>query len=204
VGAPGRSQQVIETAIDALDVLAHCGLSVDHEAVMMALLGEAGLRENDVDALASLALATPSDGGDEPPVSPDLLRALCTHPLASPDAVIELLWHARARDAQDVGLAIGTLLGAAVAWVRAVPGSRGWWVTGAQRQQILDTASRWSAAAEGEPALAVFLATSSHMFTNENDLFAAGRAVLTAPAASARRAAGRTSVRSWRGPRRRP
>jgi len=82
-------------------------------------------------------------------------------------------------------LGVLTLLPAAVVWVRARARAEAdtWQHNVSYRhEQVAETAARWTALTADEPALAAFLATSSFHFTDENELLAAGRAVLSVPA----------------------
>jgi len=127
---------------------------------------------------------------------PDLLAAVCARP-GHPHTFVHALWGIStegARTIAEAGYARGSeeaMLAAAINWVRRDAdrrrsGYRGWAVTSGDRQQIDETLERWTWATRGNPALAAFVTTSSFAFTDEDDLFAVGRAICAQPPRSGR------------------
>jgi len=119
--------------------------------------------------------------------SPDILTAICAHPRTDPDTVIDALWNAPQRACSAVGATSGTLLAAATDWVSrqvdagAVDGQRLGAPTAAQRRIIHALAYRWGTRCAGKPSLAAFVATTAFVFTDEDELFAAGAAITAPP-----------------------
>jgi len=153
----------------------------DVAQLLMSLLEEPALTTRNVRNLAHFAVA-------DLPRHAELLTAICVHPVADNDAVITAVWYATGPTAQDIAVATGLLLPAAVNWVsrevdRATCGHRDWAVSSASRKRATQVAQRWEAWAGTDRNLVLFLVTSSFTFTDEDDLFAAGRAVCAAPGA---------------------
>jgi len=164
-------------------------LSDEADTLLLALLDEPAITGAHLAAMSDALPGRQRTGliGDG---RATLMAAICTHPLAEADTVISCLWDGSAATAADVTRTIG-LLGAATWWVRCMwhrSGLRGWAVpyapTDIQRRQILELSSRWAGLTAGDPALAAFLATGAFTFTDEDAMFAAGRAVCAAPARS--------------------
>jgi len=116
-----------------------------------------------------------------------LMVALCAHALAPPDMVVGVLWRGPESIHVDVAAATGSLLAPAVSWVRRqvrasrTPGQPRLAPSLSQRAEIVAVADRWAAATHGQPAMVAFLLTSSFAFTDEDIMFAAGRALVAAP-----------------------
>ena len=113
-----------------------------------------------------------------------LVMAVCTHQLAGTAVVMGALWDASTSCAQAVAPATGSLVAAATVWMRAKVGLKQFpvgVVTQAQRENIAVLADRWQARAAGDKALESFLVASSHRFTDEDEMFAAGAAVVAQP-----------------------
>lgn len=134
--------------------------------------------------LISLARARPPAGFN----IEALMVALCAHALAPPAMVVDVLWNAPTSTQADVAAATGCLLAPAVSWVRRsfrvskTPGWARWLPSVSQRAEIVAVAERWAAATHGQPDMVAFLLTSSLAFTDEDTMFAAGRALTAAPA----------------------
>ena len=181
---PDKSPALICLILEALDDLVGLGVIADCATQMTTLLAEPALGAQALRRLAELA----RENG-----APDvLLTAICAHARTEVATVIETLWNAPVSTARDVGLATGTLLSAATKWVRAGNPSARWdaasdqslywsYVSVAQRAQICALAQEWTTATAGDPDLRSFLITASFAFTDEHEMFAAGRAVTAAP-----------------------
>ena len=179
---PDKSPALIGTILEALDDLVGLGIIANCWAQLTALLAEPALTTHALPLLAELARERGAPDG--------LLTAICAHPLTGAGTVIETLWNAPIDVARGAGLATGTLLPAATQWVRAgnpverrIPAQKlyQWYVTVAQRAQISALAQEWTTATAGDPGLRSFLITASFAFTDEHEMFAAGRAVTAAP-----------------------
>jgi len=120
------------------------------------------------------------------PPAAELLAALCVHPLADSKTVITALWYASGRTQQNVALVTGQLLPAALNWVsrevdRVQGGHHDWQISHGQRRRVMEAERRWADWAGADRAMTSFLVTSSFTFTDEADLFAAGRAISASP-----------------------
>ena len=123
----------------------------------------------------------------------DVLVAVCAHPLAEDRTVIYSLWTATAKFTTEVAQASGSLIPGATWWVRrelnktvlcmgvGIPSHE-------QENMVADVAARWGRRAGDNAALRATVATSSMMFTDEDELFAAAEAIC-APATAPRRTA---------------
>jgi len=120
------------------------------------------------------------------PPDAELLSALCVHPLADTKTVITALWYATGRTHRSVAAATGQLLPAALNWVsrevdRVQGGHHDWQISHGQRRRVMETQRRWANWAGADRSMISFLVASSFSFTNETDLFAAGRAISASP-----------------------
>ena len=170
---PHKSSALIRTLLDSAADLIDTGERAAAGDVLAALLAEPELHAAHLRDMAQLALQVPDVVGQFANAG-DLLVAMCTHPRMCSSTVADTLWHVPGRAAQRVGVATGTLLPAAVAWVRAQtePDQLRWTLTPTQRTQIHHTELRWAAATTHNAALAAFLRAHSPDFTDEATLFA--------------------------------
>ena len=113
-----------------------------------------------------------------------LVMAVCTHPLATTDTVVGALWDSSSRCARDVAVATGSLAATATVWARTRARTSQFQVgyaTRANRDSVAELEARWEARVGGDHALRSFLITNSHLFTDEDEMFAAGAAVVAPP-----------------------
>jgi len=148
---------------------------LDHTAartMLLALLAEPDLTARDLGAMTHAWY-----GG-----LPKLVSALCVHPHANADVLIDALWDA----GQDVHVAVaartGNQLVAVIAWVQARMLGGGFANTTA-RAWIAEVDAAWTTWAGTDPARARFLLTASFDFDDEATMLAAGAAILAPPAA---------------------
>jgi len=185
VRAP-KSAAIIGAIIDAtISTAPRRWLSAaDGDVVLIRLLDETALRNRDLRAIAGHTRGRAGASLEK------LVSALCAHPLVDTETVISCLWNAPVTTAAAVGWSTGELLAAVVSWVvRGLddpgrPRERRSSPTAGDRARITAVAHRWATLTAGEPALASFVVTSSFNFTDEDDMFAAGRAIASAPAAT--------------------
>jgi len=160
-------------------------IEADADGVLTSLLGEPALRAADLRAMIAWPSAHLRAG-----LHADLLVAVCTHPRVEAATVAAGLWNCGPDVAQAVAARRGDLLGPATWWVRAqaARGEGGTWGRGSYADGRLDlittTVARWEAACGGEPELRAFVARAFNHFTNETDMFTAGRAICAHPTAN--------------------
>jgi len=186
LGRPNKSAELLDNIVDTLGYLVGMGgVSAGVDELVTSLLDEPELADRHLRSLAEFILVRTTAGGFGAPAVTSQLAAICRHAQTGQDTVVDTLWHSDWRVARAVGRSTGTLLPAAVVWVRARARAEAdtWQHNVSYRhEQVAETAARWTALTADEPALAAFLATSSFHFTDENELLAAGRAVLSVPA----------------------
>jgi len=179
ISRPGKSSALLGHLLAALHEAGQVGLTVG-EAELLPLLAEVALSEEDLQVMFELA----ADGGC---VSSKLMTGICTHPRVHLRTIIDSAWQSPVHVVADIAAATGTLAPAAANWVSreldraGLAHERLWYVSAAQYNQISAAGRRWSAWARGNPAKVAFLLTSSFAFTNEDEMFAAGQALLAAP-----------------------
>ena len=152
---------------------------IDTDAALMTLLNEPALGPHHLHAMAWAST------GQRTSEAPDLLTAICCHPLVDPVTVISSLWPAGRASLQYVSRATGSLLPAAIWWVLSEQnrhsGSRVLTMTSAHLAKIIATARRWESMTAGEPGMASSLATAAFTFTDEATMLAVGRAISAPP-----------------------
>jgi len=152
------------------------------DGVLTSLLHEPALRARDLRAVIAWPAAHLRAG-----LHRGLLVAVCTHPCVDAATVAVGLWNSEADVAQSVARRRGDLLGPATCWVRAqvARGEISTWGLGSYADGRLNlitaTAARWETACAGEPELRAFVAGAFDHFTDEADMFAAGRAICAHP-----------------------
>lgn len=178
---PNKSSALIRVILDAAADLIDTGERAAASDVLAALLDEPELGAAHLRDMAQLALQVPDAVGQYG--GANLLVAMCSHPRMCSSTVADALWHVPGRAAAQVATATGTLLPAAVAWVRALtePDQVRWVLTPTQKTQIQQTELRWAAATTEHPGLAAFLRAHSSDFTDEGTLFAVGLGLTAAP-----------------------
>jgi len=178
---PDKSPALIEAVLNAVT---NSWLDADDRMPMLAaLLKEPALTQAHLRTMTKNARFTQGW---------DTNAAICKHRLVDEEMTIWALWNAPLETLQDVSNAIGTLLPAAIWWVRSAM-----WrnppvelslssPTPAQHARVSDCVARWAAQVAEVADLASFLTTSSFTFTNEDDMFAVGRAICAQPSRSGR------------------
>jgi len=144
------------------------------DVVLTSLLAEPELRLWDL-----LAMTRSMRGRVR--TSPALLATICSHPLADEAVFVGALWNAKPDVARAVAERTGSLLPAAIGWVRR--SRENGYASPNQLARVSETAARWGDLTEGDPGLVSFIITSAHAFTDESELFAVGRALVAAPGA---------------------
>jgi len=158
--------------------------STEADEILITLLNEPALRNRDLRAIAGHTRGRAGTSLEK------LVSGLCAHPLVDTETVIGCLWNAPVTTAAAVGWSTGELLAAVVSWVvrgldnPGKPRERRTAPTAGDRARITAVAHRWATLTAGNRALASFVVTSSFGFTDEDDMFAAGRAIASAPAAT--------------------
>jgi len=112
----------------------------------------------------------------------DVLVSVCAHPLAGDATIIYSLWTATAKFTTDVAQASGSLLPGATWWVRRKLGKTALCMgvgipTREQESMVAEVADRWARRAGNNDALLAMVATSSLMFTDEDEMFATAEAI---------------------------
>jgi len=183
---PAKGTRLIGTIINGVANRSYpYAQSQEHRAALLtALVSEPALTYNQLHTICEVAVRDLLS-------DPALLAAVCARP-GHPRTFVHAVWNIStegARTIAEAGHARGGqdgMLAAAVSWVRRDgdrrrPGYRSWAVTPGDQQQIDETFERWTWATRGNPGLAAFITTGSFAFTDEDDMFAAARAVIADP-----------------------
>jgi len=159
-------------------------LAYEADPLFMSLLAEPSLRAWDLRCISRVQRGRTGASVEA------LVTAIGSHPLAGADTVVNMLWHRPRETARAVALATGDLLAVATWWVcREVyphqrPTQRKYAPRPAHQAWVIETAARWSAATQSEPALRLFVAAHVFDFTDESQMFAVGAATCAPPAAT--------------------
>jgi len=176
VALPTKSAELLESMIKfTAEDLFHGVLHVaETNAILLALLDEPELTRAHLRAIAM----TYNLFGRGSSLRP-LTTAICGHALADPEILTVALWNADPAVLRDVTATAPTILPAAICWVRARwPGVK--FASDDQHQLVAATAYRWERWADLGAGRAAFLRSSSPAFACEDDMFAAGAAILAA------------------------
>jgi len=147
-------------------------------ATVRALAGEKRLSAANLYALAwTITRHLPRTGELD-----DVLVAVCAHPLAGSGTLMHSLWTATAKFTTEVARASGSLLPGATWWVRRELGKTALCMRDGipnreQEEMVADVANRWLRRAGDNDALRSMVATTSLMFTDEDEMFAAAAAI---------------------------
>ena len=178
-----KSSALLGHIIDAVVVYGQVGLPVTAD-MLLPLLSEPALSEQDLQGMSELAAQIGS--------AHRLRAGICAHARVHPRTVIDVVWQAPARVSADISAATGTLLPAATDWVKRELGRAGlgheslWYVSADQYNKIMATVRRWESWARRNTGRWAFLSANSFAFTDEDEMFAAGAAVLAAPSHTGR------------------
>jgi len=156
---------------------------LDTYPLMNVLLSDPAVSAGNLELMASWSLRYAT--GE----TPDALRlAVCVHPAAEMATLVAALWGPPERVPQAVGRAVAaatsSLVPAAVCWVCRY--SRRAACTPSSLTKVEALVARWEAQCAGDRALVAFVASRGFDYTDEVDMFAVGRALSAAPAATAR------------------
>jgi len=174
---PHKSPALIADLVDGVIHNRYPTHPIDND-VVACVLAETALSTEDLAALARTVQVRPR-------FDTSLIAALIAHPRLDPRAAINVLLGTSRSVAQELARASGSLLPAAIWWVRSTSPNlfraSNDTAEAALCVQIMEVATRLAARSEANPALAFFLATSSFDFANEDEMFAAGHALCSPP-----------------------
>jgi len=154
----------------------------ERDTLMLPLLAEPALRARHLHAITAARTTIASTAHTA------LMGGLWDHVLLDDQSITNYLWGAPMTVAARVALTTGSLAASATNWVaRGLDGQsarRPWGLqlTPAERARVIAVTVRWAELTTGQPALVAFVVTSAFTFTNEDDMFAAGRAITAPPA----------------------
>jgi len=154
-------------------------LDANGDASLVALLGEPALTGANLLSMARVVDSWSSFGNHR-----DLQTAICGHPLADDNIRTAVLWNAGPDVLHDVATRTRCLLPAVIGWLRReilYGDGSSLLPEPDQRRQLDATLAWWESWSAGNPERRTFLLTSWPMFTTEDDMFAAGLAMLAGP-----------------------